>query len=123
MDAVAIVYPFRTEVAETMLAGRAPGAMQTTEKPALLMVANPETDSVTVLDFDNLGKKLVAVVQVGQGPCDTWITPDQQYALVLNGKSGDMAVIRIYAITDASPARPATSLRRCSPSSRSAKVR
>jgi DNA-binding beta-propeller fold protein YncE len=105
VDAVAIVYPFRTEVAETMLAGRAPGAMQTTENPALLMVANPETDSVTVLDFDNLGKKLVAVVQVGQEPCDILITPDQQYALVLNGKSGDLAVIRIYAITDASPAR------------------
>jgi DNA-binding beta-propeller fold protein YncE len=105
VDAVAIVYPFRTEVAETMLAGRAPGAMQTTENPALLMVANPETDSVTVLDFDNMGKKLVAVVQVGENPCDITITPDQQYALVLNGKSGDMAVLRIYALTDPDPAR------------------
>jgi DNA-binding beta-propeller fold protein YncE len=105
VDAVAIFYPFRTEIAETMLAGRAPGAMQTTETPALLMVANPETDSITVLDFDNMGKKLVAFVQVGQQPCDIRITPDQQYALVLNGKSGDMAVIRIYALIDASPAR------------------
>ncbi|HTX38530.1 MAG TPA: hypothetical protein VME43_26060 [Bryobacteraceae bacterium] len=105
VDAVAIVYPFRTEVAETMLAGRAPGAMQTTDNPALLMVANPETSSVTVLDFDNLGKKLVAVVQVGQNPCDIVITPDQQYALVLNGTSGDMAVLRIYALTDPDPSR------------------
>ena len=105
VDAVAIVYPYRTEVAETMLAGRAPGAMQTTSNPALLMVANPQTDSITVLDFDNLGKKLVAVVQVGQEPCGIVITPDQQYALVLNQKSGDVAVIRIYAITDTSPSR------------------
>lgn len=105
VDAVAIVYPYRTEVAETMLAGRAPGAMQTTSNPALLMVANPQTDSVTVLDFNNLGKKLVAVVQVGQEPRDILITPDQQYALVLNGKSGDVAVIRIYALTDTSPSR------------------
>ena len=105
VDAVAIVYPYRTEVAETMLAGRAPGAMQTTSNPALLMVANPQTDSVTVLDFDNLGKKLVTVVQVGQEPRDILITPDQQYALVLNGKSGDVAVIRIYALTDTSPSR------------------
>jgi DNA-binding beta-propeller fold protein YncE len=105
VDAVAIVYPFRTEVAETMLAGRAPSAMQATEDPALLMVANPETGSITVLDFDNPGKKLVAVVQVGQEPCDILITPDQQYALVLNGKSGDLAVIRIAALTDPSPAR------------------
>jgi hypothetical protein len=105
MDAVAIVYPFRTEVAETMLAGRAPGAMQTTENPALLMVANPESNSITVLDFDNMGKKLVAVVEVGEEPCDILITPDQQYALVLNAKSGDLAVLRIYALTDTSPAR------------------
>jgi DNA-binding beta-propeller fold protein YncE len=105
VDAVAIVYPYRTEVAETMLAGRAPGAMQTIANPALLLVANPQTDSVTVLDFDNMGKKLVAVVQVGQEPREILITPDQQYALVLNGKSGDVAVIRIYALTDTSPAR------------------
>jgi DNA-binding beta-propeller fold protein YncE len=105
VDAVAIVYPFRTEVAETMLAGRAPGAMQTTDAPALLMVANPETASITVLDFENMGKKLVAVVQVGQEPRDILITPDEQYALVLNGKSGDMAVIRIYALINDSPAR------------------
>ena len=105
VDGVAIFYPFRTEVAETMLAGRAPSAMQTTETPPLLMVANPETGSVTVLDFDNLGKKLVAVVQVGQDPCDIQITPDQQYALVLNAKSGDMAVIRILALVDDSPSR------------------
>lgn len=105
VDAVAIVYPFRTEVAETMLAGRAPSAMQTIENPPLLMVANPETGSITVLDFDNMGKKLVAVVQVGEDPCNILITPDEQYALVLNGKSGDLAVIRIYALMDSSPAR------------------
>jgi len=100
MDAVVIVYPFRTEVAETMLAGRAPGAMQTTENPAFLLVANPTTDSVTVLDFDNPGKKLVAVVHVGQEPCGILITPDQQYALVIDGKSGDVAVIRIYTLAN-----------------------
>ena len=107
VDAVAIVYPYRTEVAETMLAGRAPGAMQTTTAPAppLLIVANPQTDSITVLGFNNLGKKLVAVVQVGQEPNDILMTPDQQYALVLNGKSGDVAVVRVYSLTDTSPAR------------------
>ena len=96
MDAVVILYPYRTEVAETMLAGRAPAGMAVTgEPPYLLLVTNPETGTVTVLSFDNLGRKLVGVVQVGLEPRHIVITPDQQYALVLNEKSGDVAVVRI----------------------------
>jgi DNA-binding beta-propeller fold protein YncE len=96
MDAVVILYPYRTEIAETMLAGRAPAGMAVTgEPPYLLLVTNPETGTVTVLSFDNMGRKLVAVVQVGLEPRHVLITPDQQYALVLNEKSGDMAVVRI----------------------------
>jgi DNA-binding beta-propeller fold protein YncE len=96
MDAVVILYPYRTEVAETMLAGRAPAGMAVTgEPPHLLLVTNPETGTVTVLSFDNMGRKLVGVVQVGQEPRHILITPDQQYALVLNEKSGDLAVVRI----------------------------
>jgi DNA-binding beta-propeller fold protein YncE len=95
MDAVVIVYPFRTEIAETMLAGRAPDAMAVTERPPFLLVTNPQTDTVTILNFDNMGKKLVAAVRVGREPRHISITPDQQWALVLNERSGDMAVIRI----------------------------
>ena len=62
-----------------------------------------ETNSVTVLDYDNTGRKLVAVVSVGQEPGTIVITPDQQYALVLNEKSGDLAVIRIYSLTNQNP--------------------
>ena len=36
---------------------------------------------------------------MGQEPRHILITPDKQYALVLNRKSGDMAVIRIYSLT------------------------
>jgi YVTN family beta-propeller protein len=97
MDAVVTVYPYRTEVAETMLAGRAPASMAATD--SLLLVSNPDSNSVTVLDFDNQGKKLVAVVQVGQGPRQIVLTPDGEYALVVNEKSGDLAVIRIQALT------------------------
>ena len=101
MDAVAIVYPYRTEVAETMLAGRAPDGMAATESPPYLLVTNPETNSVTALAFDNMGRKLVAVVQVGEEPRHIVITPDRQYALVLNQKSGDLAVIRIWSLAQA----------------------
>jgi DNA-binding beta-propeller fold protein YncE len=39
------------------------------------------------------------VVQVGRGPCRIVLTPDGQYALVLNEKSGDMAVVRMLALS------------------------
>ena len=105
MDAVVVVYPYSTEIAETMLAGHAPGAMVAADlgSSSFLLVANPQTNSVTVLDYDNTGRKLVAVVSVGQEPGTIVITPDQQYALVLNQKSGDLAVIRIYALTNQNP--------------------
>jgi DNA-binding beta-propeller fold protein YncE len=98
MDAVVTVYPYRTEVAETMLAGHAPAGMAVTDNPAFLLVANPDSDTVTVLDFDNPGKKLVAMVQVGREPRHIVITPDNQFALVLNEGSGDVAVIRMYTL-------------------------
>jgi YVTN family beta-propeller protein len=93
-DAVVIVYPYNTEVGETILAGRAPGAMAVVRN--FLMVTNPDTNSVTVLDIDT--RKLAAVVQVGEEPREILITPDNQYALVLDQKSGDLAVIRIAAL-------------------------
>jgi len=102
MDAVVTVYPYRTEVAETRLAGHAPGAMAVTETepgnptPSFLMVANPDADRVTVLDVES--GKLAALVQVGRGPGKIVITPDRQYALVLNEGSGDVAVIRIFSL-------------------------
>ena len=99
MDAVVTVYPYRTEVAETRLAGHAPAGMAVTEtSPAsYLMLVNPEDDGVTVLDVDS--GKLVAVVGVGKGPAAIVITPDKEYALVLNQKSGDMAVIWLRTLS------------------------
>jgi DNA-binding beta-propeller fold protein YncE len=99
MDAVVVLYPYTTEIYQTILAGRTPGAMAVTgsdTKPSYLLVANPETDGITVLDIENYN--LVAVVQVGRGPCQILLTPDGQYALVLNQKSGDMAVVRVLAL-------------------------
>jgi YVTN family beta-propeller protein len=99
MDAVVSVFPYRTEVWETLLAGHAPGAMAISESdrpPAYLLVANPDADRVTVLDVET--GNLVALVQVGQEPRQIVITPDNEYALVLNETSGDMAVIRIFSL-------------------------
>ena len=101
MDAVVIAFPYTTEIDQTVLAGHAPGPMVVTDtSPSYLMVSNPDSNSVTVLDVDS--RKLVAVVRVGQGPGQIVITPDQppQYALVLNEKSGDMAVIRLVTFAE-----------------------
>jgi YVTN family beta-propeller protein len=99
MDAVVVVYPFWTEVAETALAGRAPAAMADVNGPdaEFLLVANPQSGEVTIMDVET--RRAIAVVAVGQGPGYITVTPDRQYALVLNCLSGDMAVIRIAAIS------------------------
>jgi DNA-binding beta-propeller fold protein YncE len=94
MDAVVIVFPYNTEVDQTILAGHAPGAMAVTDR--YLMVANPDTSGITVLDVET--RRLVALVQVGQRPRYILVTPDRQYALVLNEQSGDLAVIRVFSL-------------------------
>lgn len=97
VDGVAIVYPYRTEVAQTFLSGRRPGEMADSASPEYLFVSNPEAGSVTVFSIST--QKVVAVTGVGAQPGPIAITPDQQYALVVNRGSGDLAVIRIAAIT------------------------
>ena len=96
MDAVVIVYPYQTEVAKTILAGRAPGAMAASSSPEYLFVANPGSGDVTVVDIATA--RMLVVAPVGSEPGYIAITPNDEYALVLNRKSGDMGVIRIGAI-------------------------
>jgi YVTN family beta-propeller protein len=103
VDAVVVVYPHKTpQVAATVLAGRAPGAMATSnagpesELPEYLFVANPVSGHVSVLNIET--KRVIAVAAVGAEPRHITVTPDQECALVLNRKSGDMAVIRIGAL-------------------------
>ncbi len=98
MDAIAIVFPYDTlEVEQTVLAGRDPGVMACSDIPGgYLFVGNASGSDVSILDIDS--RKAIGAVQVGQRPGFIAITPDNQYALVLNRESGDMAVIRIGAI-------------------------
>ncbi len=96
MDAVVVVYPFRTEVAETRLAGRAPGTMAISRSPEYLFAANPEAGDVTILEVET--GDVLAAVKVGEQPCCITFTPDNQFVLVVNHRSGDLAVIRLAAI-------------------------
>jgi YVTN family beta-propeller protein len=100
MDAVVVIYPYQSYVSETRLVGRSPGAMEVSSSPDYLFVANTESGSVTVMDI--ITGKVKAVVAVGVQPRHVAVTPDNQYAIVLNSRSGDMAVILIEAILNPS---------------------
>ena len=97
LDAVVVVYPYHTpQVAETVLAGRGPAGMAATNTdPAYLFIANPDSGEVSIMNIRT--RRMAAVAPVGADPGFIAITPDQQYALVLNRKSGDVGVIRIHA--------------------------
>ena len=100
LDAVVIVYPYHTpEVGQTVLAGRAPGPMAASAQ--FLFIASPQAGNVSVLNVGT--QKVMAVVAVGSDPGCIVVTPDDQYALVLNRRSGDMTVLRIEKIL---PNRP-----------------
>jgi YVTN family beta-propeller protein len=95
-DAVVIVSPFQNEVDETILAGRKPGAMAVSEQRNLLFVTNPETGDLTILDIDT--RSLTASVHVGEDPAEILLTPDGEYALVLDRRSGNVSVVRISTV-------------------------
>src|SRR5258708_20801987 len=75
-DAVVVVYPYHTpEVAETVLAGHAPGPMAASQ--AYLFVASPGSGDVGILQVD--ARKLIAVVSVGSDPAFIAAPPDAPY--------------------------------------------
>jgi YVTN family beta-propeller protein len=103
MDAVVVIQPYQTEVYETRLVGRSPGAMALSSAPDYLFVANAGAGNVTVMDI--VTGKVFAVVTVGAVPRLIAVTPDNQYAMTLNSGSGDMAVIRIAAVSNRNRSR------------------
>lgn len=94
-DAVVVVYPYHTpQVAETVLTGRAPGAMASSDtNPPYLFISNPPSGEVSIMNITT--RRVLAAAVVGGEPGFVAVTPDQQYALVLNRTSGDMGVLRI----------------------------
>lgn len=97
MDGVAIAFPYYPlEIEQTVLAGRDPGAMACSSNPAYLFVASASGSDVCILNIEN--RKMIGIVEVGQKPSFIAITPDNQYALVLNQASGDLAVIHITSL-------------------------
>jgi DNA-binding beta-propeller fold protein YncE len=97
MDAVAIVFVYQPLIVEqTVLAGQSPGAMAASLTPPFLFVASRTGPEINIFSVDT--RKVIAVVQASPGTRQILITPDDQFALVLNEYSGDLAVIRIPTI-------------------------
>lgn len=97
-DAVAIVSPFQNEVDQTILAGRTPYAMAVSESRNLLFVTNMESGDLTILDIDTRSRS--ASVHVGENPGDVLLTPDGEYALVIDRRTGNVSVVRITTVLD-----------------------
>ena len=109
MDGVVIVYPYHTpEVAETVLAGHAPGTMAASA--AFLFIASPLSGTVSILQIGT--HRVIGVVSVGSDPGFVAVTRDDEYALVLNRKSGDVAVLRVGAIGASKDILPRDSLKK-----------
>jgi YVTN family beta-propeller protein len=92
---VVILYPYNLpEVAETVLVGHAPAMM--TASSSMLFISSPASGDVSVLNIAS--HKVIAVVPVGSDPGQVVITPDDQFALVLNREAGNVTVLNIDAI-------------------------
>lgn len=106
-DAVVVIFPYYVpQVAETILAGHAPGAMAASATH--LFLANPQSGHVTILGIAQ--RKILAVAAVGAEPGFIALTPDGNYALVLNRRSGDMAVILTSEIVGVGDRRKSAAL-------------
>jgi YVTN family beta-propeller protein len=101
VDAVVIVKPFQNEVDQTILAGRTPYAMALSDSRNLLFVTNLESGDLTLLDVDT--RTLAASIHVGENPGDVLLTPDDEYALVIDRRTGNVSVVRIPSVLEHDP--------------------
>jgi DNA-binding beta-propeller fold protein YncE len=97
-SSIVIVSPFQNQVAETILAGSSPYAMAVAAARNMLFVTNPATGDLTMLDIDS--RSVSASVHVGENPGEILLTPDGEYALVMDQRSGNVSVVRIKTVLD-----------------------
>lgn len=99
-DAIAIMDTYQNQLDQTLVAGNLPLAMAVGEVAGqeLLFVTNAGSGDLTIFDIDS--RRLAASVHVGGSPGEILLTPDGEYALVIDSKSGDVAVIRMGTVLD-----------------------
>lgn len=97
-DAIAIVSPYQSQIDQTIVAGRTPWGMAVSATRNLLLITNPSSGDLTILDIDT--RRLSASVHIGGEPGEVLLTPDEEYALVISRDAGDVAVIRMKTVLD-----------------------
>jgi len=99
-DEIAICSPYQSEVEQTIVGGRTPFAMAVgaTGDQNLLYVTNPGSGDLSIFDIDT--RMLAASVHIGGKPGEVLLTPDGEYALVVNQESGDVSVVRVQTVLD-----------------------
>jgi DNA-binding beta-propeller fold protein YncE len=97
-DVMAIVDPYQNQVDQTIIAGSRPFGMavSTIDEQELLFVTNPGSGDLTIFDIET--RRLASSVHIGGNPGEVLITPDGQYALVIDRDSGDVAVVRVRTV-------------------------
>jgi len=97
-DSIAIVSAYQSQVDQTIVAGRTPSGMAVADSRNLLLVTNPASGDLTILDIET--RRLAASVHVGGNPGEVLLTPDGEYALVVSRDSGDVSVVRLNTVLD-----------------------
>jgi DNA-binding beta-propeller fold protein YncE len=67
--------------------------MACSASPAYLFVASRSGSDLCILSIDT--RKVIGFVETGGRPSLITVTPDSQFALVLDREAGDMGVIRV----------------------------
>ena len=97
-DALIIANPYQNEVDQTISAGHEPAAMAVQAEQNVLLVSNPSSGNVTLLDIDT--RRLAATVTVNGQPGEILVTPGGEYALIVSQDSGEVSVIRLLTVLD-----------------------
>ena len=94
-DSIVIVSPYQNEVDQTIIAGQKPYGMQVAVSQGrnLLFVTNAGSANLTIFDIDT--RQLASSVHIGGVPGEVLITPDGNYALVIDRDSGDVSVVKM----------------------------
>ncbi len=89
---VSIIETTPNEVTSTFLIGTNPARAVVSADNSLLYVSNFGSDTVATYSIDT--GRSAGMINVGHGPDALALSPNQNFLLVVDAKSGDVAVVR-----------------------------
>ena len=95
-DFVGIIEPGSGRILKKIPVGSSPAGLVTAKCQALVLVANREDNSVSLIDADTL--KVIKNIEVGERPFA--IDTDGRFAYVVNSGSNDMSIIDMNSLSE-----------------------